>query len=93
MLKNKKAQATIEFVVLLFFVAPIAINLINYFSKEFLGPFVSSMNSDMQCMVRYGYSCVDVGIQDTNSLTNYKGSVPVDVQSMVHPLDKVQHDW
>ena len=90
---SKKGQVAVEFVVLLLFVAPLAINLINYFNNSFLSPFVSSVNSDMQCMVRYGYSCITVGIEDDSGLADYVGAVPIDVGSTTLPLDMVKYAW
>lgn len=93
MIRKKNGQVAVEFVVLLFFVAPIAINLMNYFNNSFLKPFITTVNNDMQCMVRYGYSCVTVGVIDNTSLANYEGEVPLDVQSSTHPLDMVKNAW
>lgn len=92
-LVSKKAQVAVEFIVLLFFVAPIAIYLINYINNEFLKPFTASISDGLLCQVRYGYSCNEVGITDFSLLSNIEGEVPIDVQTGTHPWDKVSNAW
>lgn len=90
---SKKAQVAVEFIVLLFFVAPIAIYLINYVNNEFLKPFTGSISNGLLCQVRYGYSCTEVGVTDFSLISNIEGDVPIDVQSNTHPWDMVKNAW
>jgi len=93
LIKNSRAQVAVEFIVLLLFVAPIAIYLINYVNNSVMKPFTEGINKDLVCMVRYGYSCIELGVSDEASLSSIEGSVPVDVDSSTHPWDKVDHAW
>jgi len=95
LIKTKKAQVAVEFIVLLLFVAPIAIYLINYINNKVMKPFADGINNDLKCMVRYGYSCLELGVTfDEGTLSSIDGAVPLDVNTgTTHPWDKVEHAW
>lgn len=100
--KNKKAQATVEFLLLMAVLVPILVFAINTINERLFGALSGWIGKEIQTRARYGYSYQyykNGGIINDANLTNTSGAVPVPYTGSgsavdpMHPLAKVREGW
>ena len=101
--KNKKAQATVEFLLLMAVLVPILVFAINTINERLFGALSGWIGKEIQTRARYGYSYQyykSGGIINDANLTNTIGVPPVQfvpstgpVVDPMHPLAKVREGW
>jgi len=103
LIKNKKAQAMVEFLLLMVVLVPIFIFAINTINERLFGALSGWIGKEIQTRARYGYSYQyykSGGIINDSNLTSNSGAVPVPFTGSgapatdpMHPLFKVREGW
>lgn len=100
---GKKAQATVEFLLVIAVLVPILIYAVDTINKRVFGTIEGWIGSELQSRARYGYSYKyykDGGLITDSLLTGTSGQPPVKYQGVatglqdpMHPLSKAREGW
>ncbi len=101
---GKKAQATVEFLLVIAVLVPILIYAVDTINKRVFGTIESWIGLELQSRARYGYShkyYSDGGLITDSALTNTSGQPPVKylgsssttASDPMHPLSKAREGW
>ncbi|HOW16115.1 MAG TPA: hypothetical protein PK443_00205 [bacterium] len=102
LIKNKKAQAMVEFLLLIAVLAPMIYLFTGTISNRLFGALSGWIGKEIQTRARYGYSYQyykSGGIINDSNLTNTSGVPPVPYTGAgtapdpVHPIAKVREGW
>ncbi len=98
-LVNKKAQATVEFLLLIVVLVPILSFAISAINKRVFGTLQGWIGTEIQARARYGYSYkyyVDKGSITASQLNATSGQPAITYEANVdssHPMARVKEGW
>jgi len=100
--KNNKGQVAVEFILMMALLAAIIYPVLDQVNKNFIqGPngIQARISKDILCIIRYGYSCGELGITPGDTkLSDFTEEPPIDTGGTTtggqrHPLKRVFATW
>lgn len=96
--KNKKGQATVEFILVIAVLVPIVVATITYLNKNLFGKLDTWLSTEVVSQVRYGYARSELSNFDPNNATSINGPAPLmygpdNNNNSDHPYTKIKPGW